>query len=575
MNVQTSPAELVDASGGDVLICFSHLRWDFVLQRPQHLMHRFAAHKRVFFFEEPIPCDHHLAYLEYHPFEGTGVVAVRPRLPRGWNEVDQEAGLRRLLDLLLVINRVERPLLWFYTPMMFGFAEHVAAAAIVYDCMDELANFHFAPARLKALEARLIERADVVFTGGYSLYEAKRGLHDNIHPFPSSVDAAHFGAARARADATALPGKRFGFYGVIDERMDLELLAAVAAARPDWTFEIVGPVVKIGADDLPRLPNLSFPGASDYADLPAHLSRWHVALMPFRIDATTRYISPTKTPEYLAAGKPVVSTPIPDVVRQYGDVDGVRIADGPARFVEACEAALLLAQRPQDWLPQVDALLDGMSWDGTFGQMRDLVDAAVTRNGAVSLEPPIVAAPVLRRRRPPYDVQIVGAGFAGSVMAERLASSGRRVLVCDRRPHIAGNAFDHYDPAGILVHKYGPHIFHTNSRGDLQPICRSFTALAAVPASRAGRSVDEHAAAHPHQPHHDQQALRPDRPRQRRRGSEAFLAKPGASRWTTIRSVGGCGRGHSVGRRPLSKSSSEGYTRKQWGLDPDGAGPSR
>ena len=467
MNAQTPPADLLDTDpvcADTTLICFSHLRWDFVLQRPQHLMERFSKARRVFFFEEYIPCDHPLPYLEYHPFEGTSVVSVRPRVPHWWSEADRERALAKLLDLLLNINRVSKPVLWFYTPMMFAFAQHVDAAAVVYDCMDELANFRFAPPRLKTLEDALLERADVVFTGGRSLYESKRHRHDNIHPFPSSVDAAHF--AQARAMKPARDGrKRLGFYGVIDERMDLVLLTAVAKARPNWTFVMVGPVVKISQNELPRLPNIEFTGPSSYADLPKHLASWDVALMPFRIDESTRFISPTKTPEYLAAGRPVVSTPIQDVVRQYGNVRGVGIADGPAAFIAACEEALTLAANPAQWLPQVDELLATMSWDQTFRQMDGLIGQAVERN-AMPVPRGTISTPAIRpsAHRKPYDVQIIGAGFAGSTLAERFASAGKRVLLVDRRPHIGGNAYDHYDDAGILVHKYGPHLFHTNSR---------------------------------------------------------------------------------------------------------------
>ena len=362
------------------LICFSHLRWDFVLQRPQHLMQRFAAKRRVFFFEEAISTEHHLPYLEYHPFAGTEVVVVRPRLPRAWSEAEREQGLAALVDLLLKLNRIQKPVLWFYTPMMFGFARHVDAAAVVYDCMDELANFRFAPPRLRSLEAELLKRADAVFTGGYSLYEAKRHCNANIHPFPSSVDAAHFAKARGPRQV----GTRFGFYGVIDERMDLELLAQIAALRPQWSFEIVGPVVKISPDDLPKAANISFIGQRAYADLPDIVAQWDVALMPFAVNEATKFISPTKTPEYLAAGRPVVSTPVPDVVRQYGDVPGVSIAAGADEFVAACEKALKLAAAPASWLPQVDAVLAEMSWDKTALHMDEFVREAI-RSSTVPL----------------------------------------------------------------------------------------------------------------------------------------------------------------------------------------------
>lgn len=480
------------------LICFSHLRWDFVLQRPQHLMQRFAAHRQVFYFEEYIPTDHHLAYLEIHPFEGTTVKAIRPRVPHWWNEADREAALGKLLADLIALHGGRKPILWFYTPMMFSFARHVDAAAVVYDCMDELANFKFAPPQLKETERALMARADVVFTGGHSLYEARRAQHDNIHPFPSSVDVAHFRAARGSlqepADQAAIKGPRLGYYGVIDERLDLALIAKVAAARPALSFVFLGPVVKISQDDLPRAANIHYLGQKAYGDLPAYLAGWDVALMPFALNEATRFISPTKTPEYLAAGRPVVGTRIADVVRSYSDVPGVFLENDAEAFARACDEALRLAGSDEPWLSAVDERLKQTSWDMTFRSMAQLLCQAVARGAVPAKAEPSakieglattgsrasilplgsraadvrLSAPALRSGdrsgKHPYDYLIVGAGFAGSVLAERLAADGgKRVLVCDKRPHIAGNAYDHYDAAGILVHRYGPHIFHTNS----------------------------------------------------------------------------------------------------------------
>ncbi|QPB18480.1 UDP-galactopyranose mutase [Rhizobium sp. 007] len=450
------------------IICFSHLRWDFVLQRPQHLMERFARDRQVFYFEEFIPTDHHLAYLEIHPFEGTAVKAIRPRIPHWLGEDERERELRKLLDELLSIYGVARPILWFYTPLMYGFARHIDAAAVIYDCMDELANFKFAPPTLKDAEAALLARADVAFTGGYSLYEAKRHLHDNIHPFPSSVDADHFHAARGNleepADQRSISSPKLGYYGVIDERLDLGLISAVANARPDLSFVFIGPIVKISPDDLPKAANIHYLGRKAYGELPAYVSGWNVALMPFALNDATRLISPTKTPEYLAAGRPIVSTPVADVVRQYGGVSGVALARDAEGFATACDDALALKEFDSAWLRSVDILLAASSWDDTFDAMNVLVEEAIIRRSASPHSPtqfPCSQSSV--RSRPSYDYLIVGAGFAGSVMAERLASDGKHVLLCDKRLHIGGNAYDFHNEDGILVHRYGPHIFHTNS----------------------------------------------------------------------------------------------------------------
>jgi len=425
-------------------------------------MSLFAQQWPVIFWEEPIG-DADEPWLELRD-TGEDVTLAIPHLPEGFSQAQRDAALRDLLDKQLA--QAPGPLLrWYYTPMMLSFSRHLASSCIIYDCMDELANFRFAPPELKGLEEELLVASDLVFTGGYSLYEAKRERHGNVHPFPSSVDLAHFsqGLNAAKLD----PGRPLlGFYGVIDERMDLDLLAAVADARPHWSIVLVGPVVKIDPADLPQRSNITYTGGRMYAELPAIAGAWDVALMPFAIDESTRFISPTKTPEYLAVGLPVVSTPITDVIRQYGDLEGVEIAGTVEEFVAACERALTLAQAPRDaqWRREADAALSGQSWNNVVAEMTELIDE-------------IMAPTMLNAHRPArYDYLIVGAGFAGAVMAERLArDAGARVLVVDRRPHIGGNAYDHYDDAGILVHRYGPHIFHTNSQ-DIVDYLSSFTA---------------------------------------------------------------------------------------------------
>ena len=458
-----------DSRPRQLLICFSHLRWDFVFQRPQHLMTRFAAARTVIYWEEPVGAPEGAsARLATRVDPASGVVVATPEIPDGTTPEARLQMLRDMLDQLLapVSSEIVR---WYYTPMMLDFSRHLHAACTVYDCMDELANFKFAPPELHALERELLEAADLVFTGGYSLYEAKRNLHPNIHPFPSSVDRAHFAKARGEIaepeDQAALPHPRLGFYGVVDERMDLDLLAAIADARPDWSLAIVGPVVKIDWADLPRRPNLHYLGGKSYDELPTYLAGWDVALMPFAINESTRFISPTKTPEYLAGGKPVVSTPIVDVGRHYGHLEGVAIADTYEGFIEACDRALALP-KAGPWLEAVDTAMVELSWERTFAQMASLIDLAIDNRAELEGGARAPSAPVVRPsdRRKAFDYLIVGGGFAGSVIAERLAAgSNKRVLLVDRRPHVGGNAYDVKDAAGILIHQYGPHIFHTNS----------------------------------------------------------------------------------------------------------------
>lgn len=358
-----------------VIVCFSHLRWGFVYQRPQHVLSRAAKDQPVYFLEEPVfePAGI-VPRLDLFPQPGGVTVAV-PVLAEGSSGAAVTEAQRQLLDALLAGQPGKEIVFWYYTPMALAFSGHVEPDLCVYDCMDELSAFRGASQQLTTLEQQLFSRADLVFTGGQSLYEAKRDRHRAVHCMPSSIDKAHFAAARrdlpAPADQAALPRPRVGFFGVIDERMDLGLVDAVAAARPDWHFVMLGPVVKIDPANLPQRPNIHWLGSKSYADLPAYLAGWDAGFMPFALNESTRFISPTKTPEFLAAGVPVVSTPITDVVRPYGQLDLVEIA-ATAEAMVACLAAVL-AQPGTGWLDRVDAHLHALSWDRTWAEMAALM----------------------------------------------------------------------------------------------------------------------------------------------------------------------------------------------------------
>jgi len=320
---------------------------------------------------------------------------VVPHLPEGLAEDQREAALKRLLDAYSA--GLSRPLVsWYYTPMMLPFSRDLDASVTVFDAMDELSKFKFAPPRLLELEQELIDKADLVFTGGSSLYEAKKDRHHSVHCFPSSVDRAHFAKARAShfdpADQEDLPHPRLGFFGVIDERFDIELLDKIAEMRRDWSFVMVGPVVKISEDELPRRPNVHYLGGKGYEELPAYLGGWDVALMPFAMNESTQFISPTKTPEYLAGGKPVVSTPVKDVVRHYGHLEGVQIAGDAESFVAACDKALELARDGGEWLAEADLLLSATSWDTTQARMAGLINEALGLRAQGSTPALLVAA---------------------------------------------------------------------------------------------------------------------------------------------------------------------------------------
>ncbi|MFC4454829.1 glycosyltransferase family 1 protein [Deinococcus sonorensis] len=358
------------------VLCLAHLRWDFVYQRPQHLMSRAADQRRVYYCEVP---RHDAAEPHLETRQDGPVTVVTPHLRTDLPWVQAERRIGQLLADFLHTEQVRRPLAWVYTPMLLPVTDFFETGGVVYDCMDELGGFCDAPPELQAREQRLFRQADVVFTGGHHLWEAKRSQHPNVHAFPSSVDVAHFAQARQGlpdpADQQALPRPRLGFYGVIDERFDLELVRTLATRRPEWQFVFLGPVVKIDPSQLPQGPNLHYLGMKSYAELPAYLTHWDVALLPFARNAATEFISPTKTPEYLAAGVPVVSTAIHDVVRPYGDGGLVSIASDPQAFEQAIAHALEADHT--DRQRQADTLLSGMSWDRTWDAMNTLVQRSL------------------------------------------------------------------------------------------------------------------------------------------------------------------------------------------------------
>lgn len=362
------------------LVCLSHLRWDFVYQRPQHLLSRCAQGRRVFFIEEPIFGDYPEGHLVVSMHE-SGVWVVVPRLPKNLTEEAASAEQQVLLDGLFTEHQIRRYICWYYTPMALAFTHHLQPLAVVYDCMDELSAFKGASSALRDCEAELFRRADLVFTGGQSLYESKVHHHPNVYAFPSSVEVAHFQKARNiiqdPADQANIPHPRLGFYGVIDERMDLELLSGIALSQPDWQLVIIGPVAKIDPAVLPRHKNIHYLGVKDYKELPVYLAGWDLAMLPFARNESTRFISPTKTPEYLAAGKPVVSTSIRDVVRPYGEEGMVLIADTVAEFVAAAEKAMQEDFKRSGWLGRVDAFLEQISWDRTWADMSRLIESAI------------------------------------------------------------------------------------------------------------------------------------------------------------------------------------------------------
>ena len=374
---------------GTSYIVHSHLRWDFVWQRPQQLLSRLAKHGPVLFVEEPIHDDQLTTpRLELsRPHEG--VYRAVPRLPVALRDhydesiaVVRDLLIRQLADDGALGGLFHKPVHWFYTPMpapaMIGAFDE---RAVVYDCMDELSKFRFAPTELIDRERYLLAEADVVFTGGHRLMQSKSRYHENVHFFGCGVDVAHFGRARSDelelpADMASITGPVVGYYGVIDERLDYDLIRTLAAELPGMQVVMVGPVVKVDPRELPQAPNLHWLGQRDYAQLPAYLKRFDVCLMPFALNEATEYINPTKTLEYMAGAKPIVSTPVADVVHHFTPV--VAVAHSPEQFVAAVRRAALA---PDDVMIERGLELAAhSSWSSIVAQMERIIQQATQVN---------------------------------------------------------------------------------------------------------------------------------------------------------------------------------------------------
>ncbi|MGI4728598.1 MAG: glycosyltransferase family 1 protein [Janthinobacterium lividum] len=369
------------------LLCLSHLRWDFVYQRPQHLLTRFSEMFNTYFLEEPMHDAKEEAYLNISK-RLPNLWVVVPHIQSGLSKAEEKLVMKQLMDNFMENEDGEDFLFWYYTPMALSFTEQLNPGLVVYDCMDELSLFKNAPAELKELERKLMAKSDVVFTGGQSLYEAKKHQHANIHAFPSSIDKSHFVKARTNkvqpADQANISNPKLGFYGVIDERFDIELIRTIADARPTWEFMLIGPVVKINRDHLPKNKNIHYLGQKSYEQLPTYLSGWDVALIPFMLNDSTKFISPTKTPEYLSAGKPVVSTAIRDVINPYGKNKLVHIGATAEDFIEAIEYELS-HKNDKQWLGKVDAFLSKNSWDNTCASMITCIQNSIKDKQKISI----------------------------------------------------------------------------------------------------------------------------------------------------------------------------------------------
>jgi UDP-galactopyranose mutase len=456
------------------ILVFSHLRWDFVFQRPQQVLSRLAEHCRVFFFEEPVAGASQTQLQVTEPIPNVRVCRPHSTVTSPGFHDDQIPILRQMLHEWMGREHIEDYAVWFYSPMALPLMQDLAPRVVVYDCMDELAAFANAPRQLLQRESALLKIADVVFTGGPSLYRAKRDRHASVHCFPSSVDAAHFSQARRAIDdhplQSALPRPRLGYFGVIDERLDLSLIAALAEARPQWQIAMVGPHAKVDAAALPRRANIHYFGQQPYRDLPRFVSGWDVCLQPFALNDATRFISPTKTLEYMAAERPIVSTPITDVVEPYGEL--VYVADGAGAFVAACDRALHAdPEEKRQRIAGMRATLERTSWDLTVDGMRRLLeDTARARDNASrrllgfnaqQAAPQPVAPQPAARDGGDYSAIIIGAGPTGLSAAYHL---GKGSLLLEQHAQVGGwcrslqdNGFT-FDHAGHIMFSNDPYV---------------------------------------------------------------------------------------------------------------------
>jgi glycosyltransferase involved in cell wall biosynthesis len=347
------------------MVVFCHLRWEFVYQRPQHLISRLALKRRVLFIEEPVP---------FSPGEQNtaNVLHVSENLTVLQPQVNSIADIKNILPLY--ISKRSAEIGWFYSAAFECLLPEFSFNTIVYDCMDELSLFKNAPVALIEQEKKLLSKAGIVFTGGKSLFESKTKLHANVHCFPSSVEQEHFSKSlngiSVPEDIAAIPQPIVGYYGVIDERIDLPLLQQVAMQNPAISFVMIGPLAKIQEEELPRAQNIYYLGMKSYKDLPNYLKAFRIAMMPFAMNESTRFISPTKTLEYMAANKPIISTPVYDVVRDYSHC--VNIVKDAGSFTKTLKL-LLSEMKTNSFNKKYEKVLSDTSWDATVKKIEKLL----------------------------------------------------------------------------------------------------------------------------------------------------------------------------------------------------------
>lgn len=367
------------------IVAHCHLLWDWVWQRPQQFLSRLADRHPVLYVETHPPSpDLDEPTATVREIEAAKVTVLKIQFPLGsWGNggfVDRER--RRLVQETLtgpLAGRFESPVQWFYDPMaVTAFLGRLDERAVVYDCMDELSKFKHAPPEIIERERQLLSMADVVFTGGRKLWEAKRKLNPNCHFYGCGVDVNHFARSKFQelavpTDIRQLSAPILGYFGVIDERLDYDLIRKIAEARPGWNIVLVGPTTKVSAEDLPQRSNIHWLGGRPYSELPAYAKAFDVCLMPFALNEATEFINPTKALEYMATGKPVVSTPVPDVVSNFAEV--AHIASSPEEFLHACEESL---QHPNaNRIERGEIMARENTWESVVARLEEHVAEAL------------------------------------------------------------------------------------------------------------------------------------------------------------------------------------------------------
>jgi glycosyltransferase involved in cell wall biosynthesis len=364
------------------VVCFAHLRWDGVFQRPQQLMSRLAHNHRIFYMEEPVFRDTDSPFLEEIQTVEANVRAFRPRFRAHYPFYvgEQIEVISRLSNSLIESEEISNYIGWLYTPMALPVMRALKPLVRVFDCMDELSKFRFAANELKERDIETMSWAELVFTGGRSIHDGRRQMHSNIHCIPSSVDAAHFERALSSSvdepqDQADIPRPRLAYSGVIDERIDFDLIQGIARSHTDWNIVMVGPFAKLGDHEIPRLPNIHYLGKKTYDSLPAYLKGWDVALLPFALSDVTLALSPTKLLEYMAARRPIISVRLPDVV-QFSSA--ILIADSQQNFIAKCEQALAAPTSQRTlWEDAMRRFVAVSSWDAQSRQIEELLQNTI------------------------------------------------------------------------------------------------------------------------------------------------------------------------------------------------------